>query len=383
MSDATASAQANLPVLEYDLAGRFAQWEALRARMVRAVPAEFTRDEWAYLVTFISRESLQSVFAHTFGLPSSANPPSFFRPRGAVSIWLPNNVSLLGPLVLVLASFTGSPVRVKAGSRSDDLCAAFVQYAIEHLPDGELRDQLRGRVAIDRFDRHDPRNALMAADAAVRIAFGSDAAVSAVLALPHPTNSVGIAFGDHRSEAWVEPASVDDNLVATLIKVFAIYGQAGCTSPRRVVLIDGSRSDCLELCARIAAAWPTVSRHDAPMHVASQNLLHSQLNAADGWEVCIAARHAAVLGVGQISRPEMSGLMSLGIVSGSVDEAIATLPANIQTIGTGLLQPDNLRAKIAPTNVKRLVPLARMHHFGPIWDGQNFFRHLFEEIALS
>lgn len=383
MSEATGTSQPGLLVLDYDLAGRFAQWEALRGKMVRAVPPEFTRDEWAYLVTFISRESLQDVFGRTFGHQAPGITPSFFRPRGTVAIWLPNNVSLLGPLVLVLASFTGAPVRMKAGSRSDDLCAAFVRYAIEHLPDGELRAQLRDRLSIERFDRQDSRNASMAAEAAVRIAFGSDAAVAAVHALPHPIDSVGIAFGDHRSEAWVESEAINDALMVTLIKVFAIYGQAGCTSPRRVVLLDGTRSDCLALRDRMIDAWPAVIRHDVPMHVASQNLLHAQLNAADGWGVRMAARHAAVLGVGPVDRPEMSGLMSLGIVSGSVDEAIATLPANIQTIGTGLLRLDRLRSRMAHTKVKRFVPLARMHHFGPIWDGQNFFRQLFEEVALA
>jgi hypothetical protein len=383
MSEATKKLQHGVLALDYDLEARIAQWESLRGQMIRAVPSEFTRDEWAYLVTFISRDSLRDVFERSLGPPATGVPQSFFRPRGPVAIWLPNNVSLLGPLVLVLASFAGVPLRVKAGSRSDDLCEAFVRYAIEHLGDGELRSHLRDRVTIQRFDRHDPRNAAMAADAAVRIAFGSNAAVAAIHALPHSIDSVGIGFGDHRSEAWVEACALNDSLVTTLAKIFAIYGQAGCTSPRRVVVLEGTRSDCVSLRDRIVELWPSVIRQDVPMHVASQNVLHAQLNAADGWDVRMAPRHAAVLGVGPVARTEMSGLMSLAIVPGSLDEAIATLPPNIQTIGSGLLHPGHLLPRIAHTKVKRFVPLAKMHHFGPIWDGQNFFQNLFEEITLT
>lgn len=382
MSEPITAIQRGALALDYDLENRLIQWDSLRREMVRRVPSEFSRDEWAYLVNFVSRESLGDMLTQTFGPPTGAESRSFFRARGPVAIWLPNNVSLLGPLMLILASFTGTPIRVKAGSHSDDLCAAFVRFAVAHLDDGELRRYLADRVSIDRFDRHDPRNAHMAAESAVRIAFGSDGAVAAIHALPHPPDSIGIGFGDHRSEAWIEVRAADDALLTTLTKVFAIYGQAGCTSPRRVVLLNGTPQDCLAVRDRIVRLWPSVIRRDVPMHLASQNLLHAQLNAADGWDVCPAPRYAAVLGMGPVSKPEMSGLMSLGIVAGSVDEAIAMLPRNIQTIGIGMNDPAILLPRVARTGVKRLVPLARMHHFGPVWDGQNFFRQLFEEVVL-
>jgi hypothetical protein len=315
-------------------------------------------------------------------MEGSDAPKSLVRPRGPVAIWLPSNVSLLGPLVLVLASFAGVPMRVKAGSKSNDLCAAFVEYAISNLGEGELRDYLRDQVKIERFDRHDPRNAEMAAGASVRIAFGSDAAMAAIHALQHPVDSIGISFGDHRSEAWAEADALDDAAVTTLMKVFAIYGQAGCTSPRRVVMLGGSEADCHALRERMLKLWPTTMKTDAPMHIASLNVMHAQLNAASGWDVRLAHRNGAVLGVGPVDKAEMSGLMSLAIVPGSVEEAVAMLPPNIQTIGHLVKDSSKLIKVIGRTKAKRFVPVAQMHHFGPVWDGQNFFRQLFEEVAL-
>lgn len=372
----------SLVALGYDLEARLAQWDALRTKMVRGVPAEFTRDEWAYLVGFVAKEHLYEAFVVSFGMEGSDPAKSLIRPRGPIAIWLPSNVSLLGPLVLTLSSFAGVPMRVKAGSKSNDLCAAFVQFVIDNLGEGELRDYLRDRVKIERFDRNDPRNAEMASNASVRIAFGSDAAMAAIHALPHPADSIGISFGDHRSEAWVEADALDDAAVTTLMKVFAIYGQAGCTSPRRVVMIGGSEADCHALRDRMLKLWPTTMKGDAPMHIASLNIMHAQLNAASGWDVKLTHHNGAVLGVGPVGKAEMSGLMSLAIVPGTVEQAVAMLPPNIQTIGHLVKDSSQLIQVIGRTKAKRFVPVTQMHHFGPVWDGQNFFRQLFEEVAL-
>ncbi len=382
MFDSMTNFNGRLLAADYDLDDRFDQWEALRTIMARRVPPEFTRDEWAYLTTFVAGANLYKCVEMSLGSESSRPPASLLRSRGPIAIWLPSNVSLLGPLVLILASFAGVPMRVKAGSKSNDLCAAFVQFAIDHLGDAELRDYLRYQVKIERFDRHDPRNAEMAANASVRIAFGSDAAMAAIHALPHPVDSIGISFGDHRSEAWVESAALDDAAVTTLMKVFAIYGQAGCTSPRRVVMLGGSEADCHALRDRMLKLWPTTMKMDAPMHIASLNVMHAQLNAASGWDVKLTHRNAAVLGVGPVDKAEMSGLMSLAIVPGTVEQAIEMLPPNIQTIGHHVADASKLLPLIAKTKAKRFVPVAQMHHFGPVWDGQNFFRQLFEEVAL-
>ena len=70
-------------------------------------------------------------FRETFGgQADAAGPPCdrLARPRGPVSIWLPSNVSLLGPLTLVLLSLTGNPLRMKVSLRGNDLTEAFLDF---------------------------------------------------------------------------------------------------------------------------------------------------------------------------------------------------------------------------------------------------------------
>jgi hypothetical protein len=294
-------------------------------------------------------------------------------------------VSLLGPLTLILASLSGAPLRVKVGSNAADLTAAFVDYAIRNLPDGPLVDYLRQQVRIERFDRLDLRNGKMAAEAKVRVVFGSDEAVNAIHSLPHPPDSVAVSFGNHRSEAWVEKEALTDERAMNLIRVFAIYGQAGCTSPRRVVVLGGSSEDARAVRELLVQLWPKAVRADVPMHVAAANIMELQLALAQGWQAAAVPRHGGVVSTGRIGLPEPTGLMSVPIVPASLEEAIASLPSNIQTIGHCLCQPQDRRwlERIARTPAKRFVPIEAMHHFGPVWDGGNYWRQFFEEVSLQ
>jgi hypothetical protein len=375
--------------LPFEIEALLAGWSRLRSVMVRNIPEEaFSRDEWAYLVAFVDSDNLRAAFAQAFDAPASQK--WLWRPRGAVAIWLPSNVSLLGPLALVLTSLSGNPVRLKEGSESQNLTRAFLEFLRRHVKasDGPLYEILHQRITLETFDRHDPRNQEMASEAKVRIVFGSDEAAAAVEALPHPIDSVSFAFSDRRSEAWIEPAGVEDRaLLGQLIKVFAIYGQAGCTSPRRVVIIGGARALAKRLRDQLVALWPEVIQRRPAMHLASANLLGYQLARAEGrFEPALTADRSALLAITDVDSHELAGPLSLALCqANTVEEAAANLPDNIQTLGHAFANVDDERwlRMLARTRVKRLVPIARMHHFGATWDGWAYFRQLFEEIEVA
>ena len=240
-------------LLGHDLDERLDAWHALRGAMARSMPEGFRREEWAYLLTFVDRNSLAGLLERSFGRRVESPGPSprtITRPRGSVAVWLPGNVSLLGPLTLVLLGVVGTPVRMKSSSTADDLCGAFRTWALDRVEDASLRSWLDEQVLIEEFDRSDPRSAEMAATAAVRVVFGSDEAVAAIDALAHPTDSVGVAFADRRSEAWADPAAArSPEVAATLAQVRAVYGAAGCTSPQRLVVVGGTPDDAASMAA--------------------------------------------------------------------------------------------------------------------------------------
>jgi hypothetical protein len=38
---------------------------------------------------------------------------------------------------------------------------------------------------------------------------------------------------------------------------------------------------------------------------------------------------------------------------------------------------------VAASGIKRFVPIGRMHHFGSLWDGEQFWRQCFEEVEFG
>jgi len=199
--------------LPFDLETLIADWAGLSGRMTRDVPTAFTRDEWAHMASFVAADALRGVYTSTFGPiceSGSAMPMDrLLRPRGPIALWLPNNVSLLGPLTLVLASLTGNPLWVKAGSRSDDLCTALLEWVLAHAGDGPLRRWMEKSVQVVQMARDDPRQAEWSKNAAVRIVFGSDAGVGAVASLPARPTAPLFAFVDKRSPAHPDPGVRD------------------------------------------------------------------------------------------------------------------------------------------------------------------------------
>ncbi|HLY19094.1 MAG TPA: acyl-CoA reductase [Bryobacteraceae bacterium] len=371
-----------LPVSPAQLA---AAWSGLRAAMRRAAPAEFSRDEWAYLMAFLDPDNLNAPFMQVFGRPvDTGRPARVARPRGTVAVWLPNNVSLLGPLTFILLTLTGNRILLKGGSRSQDLTGTFLAFARRHLAAGPLRDFLAQQVCLQVFAHGDAREQQMIEEADVRIVFGSSEAAAAIHGAAPALRGTGFSFTERQSQAWIEAGAASDDVLRNLIRVFAIYGQVGCTSPRRVVLLDGTRRQAEDLRSRLIDLWPRVLPMRPPVHVASANTMTSQWAAASGWDVAMAANRHAVIGVGDFSLEVIDAPMFLPISPATVEEAAAQLPPNIQTIGHAFLNPDDPRwlGFAASSHVKRLVPLAHMHHFGPLWDGERFWSQCFEEVEI-
>lgn len=376
--------------LPFVLSEMIEAWSSLRKSMIRSMPEAFTRDEWAYLIQFLDAHHLQQPFTDSFGSKHSEAQGNvhpvrrFFRPRGTIALWLPNNVSLLGPLSLVMLMLTGNPVHAKGGTQSDDLTEPFLAF-IEEYGSTYLRSYLKEYVRYERFSRTDARGTEMALKASTRVVFGSDAAAQAIHALPHPIDSVGFSFADRRSEAWFTLDACTEERLIELLKVFAIYGQAGCTSPARVVLLDASREDALSIREQLCSLWERVIVRTPGMHVASGNVMASQWARAVGWDSALTVQHGAVLSVGSVELEAIDAPMSLPIVYATQEEAIQTMPSNIQTLGLSTQQMDWSRwlPVVSETSIKRLVPVGQMHHFGSIWDGWSYWKQTFEEVDIT
>ena len=131
--------------------------------------------------------------------------------------------------------------------------------------------------------------------------------------------------------------------------------------------------------------WPQILRFRPPVHIASGNTMAAQWASALGWDAVAAINRHAVIGVGDLSLETIDAPMFLPICPATPEEAARQLPGNIQTVGHAFVDPGDPRwlRLAATTSIKRLVPIAGMHHFGPLWDGQRFWSQCFEEIEVQ
>ncbi len=371
--------------LDHELDAWVDGWSALPSLMIRSVHPAFTRDEWAYLISFLQRGNLEQVVAQVLGRRvAPATPQLMLRPRGAISVWLPSNVTLLGPLTLVLASIVGSNITIKTSSSKKSLVSAFTDWVREHSASSFLSQFINECLCIESFDRTDDRNLTMSKEAAVRIAFGSDESICAIESLPHRLGCVDFFFANKQSEAWVEVECVSDSLLTDIVKVLGVYGQAGCTSPRRVMLLGGDHQQAFQLASNLAEHWANVIKAKPEPHIASQNILSQQVAQARGWSARVSKGHGAVFCSGALEAENVTGPYLLTIIPCNPQDAISHLPPNIQTIGHAVRDPSSeswLQA-VASTEIERFVPLSQMHHFTPTWDGYPFVRGLFEDITF-
>ncbi len=356
--------------------------------MLRTVARGFSRDEWAYLAKFLDAHNLDKTIRESFGAPTHhpiGVPLRIYRARGPIAVWLPSNVSLLGPLTLVLLSLTGQRLLLKLGSRNDDLAAAFLDFARNTLGPGVLRSYLEQNVSAESFSRGDAREREMTSVARVRIVFGSDQAALAIHSLPHPVDSIGISFSDRQSEAWLDTRSADDETLKTLLRIFAVYGQAGCTSPKRAVLIGASESERKAVFERLVGLSSSVFNPKPAMNIASDTLMSDQWARALGWRTERTPGNGALLATGDGNLEDFDGIMALKLEARSLEDAFRALPANIQTIGYALANPPDSRwmELLATSSVARFVPIARMHHFSGTWDGEPFWARCFEVMELG
>lgn len=360
-------------------------WQMLRTRMIREQAPEFSRDEWAYLIHFLGADRLDLPWRQSFGTVTdgAARADLIAVPARRIAVWMPNNVSLLGCLTLALISLTGAQVRVKCGSRSADLCTPFAEYARKHLPAGALRRWFEEDLDLRRFEREHPDNIAMAAWADARIFFGGDEGARGVASLPSQIGTPFFAFANRVSEAWITPASARvPETALTLAKVFAIYGQAGCTSPKRAIIVGGDRTDALAFSDALALAWTAVIREPASQAQASEVVMAAQWARAQGLEARTLEGNAATLVLSPVRPSQVFGHLALQVQWGSLYDTLKTGATNLQTVGTSEMGslPAEWRAAVASTSANRLVPLARMHDFSHIWDGQPWWRNLFRII---
>ena len=203
--------------------------------------------------------------------------------------------------------------------------------------------------------------------------------------MPHAPGSRFLGFGNMYSEAWIDRQHLNDATAEQLIRVFAIYGQAGCTSPRRVVILNASHENAMRWSDRLVELWPQIAPAVAAPHTASQNLLFHQLATHAGAHARLTPGNRSIVAVADRSAEIPEGPQTLLLSGATLDEAVRSTPSNLQTLGLAVSAATHqeIVQRATDMHVRRMVPLSQMHHFGSLWDGHLLAATFFDFIETT
>jgi len=259
-----------------------------------------------------------------------------------------------------------------------------LDYLKKHLSAGVLFDYVNDQINVEYFPRDDSRQKDLSMNSDIRIIFGSDESALAIQAIDHKPESLVFSFVDKKSEAWISPGQATDDALKQLLRVFSIYGKAGCTSPAKLVLIDQSTEEAVKLRDRLCKLSEEVLGK-VEMYRASENIMSHQWAMANGWNACLTKDNSACFAVGNMDLPVFQGFYSLPIVTATLTEAQNNLPKNIQTLVAAMddISKNKVLDLAVNSGIKRIVPISQMHYFGGIWDGFDFWSQLFESVEIG
>ena len=126
-------------------------WQRVRFRLIKSSPDFLTRIETAYLATFLASENLSALTTRNY--PEKV----LLAPRNLLAVWLPGNVSVLGPLTFALLTLANCPAWLKTASGSEALTLQFFNFAKTEANDKEL-NWLNSFFRVEAFDRSSPKS---------------------------------------------------------------------------------------------------------------------------------------------------------------------------------------------------------------------------------
>ncbi|MBI2577988.1 MAG: hypothetical protein HYV77_04120 [Candidatus Wildermuthbacteria bacterium] len=194
------------------------------------------------------------------------------QPRGLAVHWLAGNVGVLGIYSVVLALLTKNVSILKASSHSYQelilLLESFFAVQTQDIKGSDLLDALCV-VLVDASDIE--AHTALSASADIRIAWGGEEAVSAIMGLKKNIFAEDIIFGPKYSYALVDRESAKDcaHICRRLAFDVSTFDQYACSSPHTVFVESGGGVDPLAFAEDLARALEMVDKKFLPKQTTS------------------------------------------------------------------------------------------------------------------
>ncbi|MGA7460691.1 MAG: acyl-CoA reductase [Candidatus Korobacteraceae bacterium] len=308
-------------------------------------------------------------------------------PVGVVGHWPAGNIEIQPLLSMTCALLGGNACLARIPTELRDVTSQLIAKLIRSDRQGILTSRIR-LLAFDhaRLDLH--RAMAQSVDGAM--IWGGEEAVSEIRSLPFPSWARLAVFGPRVSVAAMDAASWNDPATReALCRRFARdvwqFDQQACSSPQVLFLEKKNGEPADDFVQALRTAFEAENRAH-PRGVIEGALTSAICQARASW-LLKDERNSAVfpltpawtilVGRGpEMPQPTQGKTLAVLEVPDLL-EALARLDGNVQTLGLAIADPEKetaIASLAASRGIDRIVPLGRMHVFGPPWDGVDLIR---------
>lgn len=336
-----------------------------------------------FLATFLRRSHLEALLAREIPVealdqfaPWGDRSSLRLGPRGVVCHWMAGNVPLLGMFSLAVSMAVGNGNIVRISRRQDD----FLSPLLALLRAGsDIGRQLADETLVVEIDRDDrDSQAGMSAVADVRVVWGGQEAVEAVVSLPHSWDCDTIVLGPRTSLAVIDPAEMTEGHIRRLATDIVYFDQLACSSPQVVFAKGQAGQEPFDrffsgFVSSFSSQALTIQRHTLDEAETYRIVLdrarlalsgaHVQSDRDTQWTVALVQRpDARVAGQNRVIQV---------VPFADVEDVYDFIPKNIQTVVICLNRPDTERFSEAAAlrGACRLPRPGQGNHFETPWDG--------------
>ncbi len=308
-------------------------------------------------------------------------------PVGVVGHWPAGNIEIQPLLSMTCALLGGNACLVRIPTGLRDVTSRLVDKLI--ASDG--KNILTSRIRLLSFDheRLDLHRA-MAQSVDGAMIWGGEEAVSSIRSLPFPPWARLAVFGPRISVAamdsasWSNPATCEA-LCRRIARDVWQFDQQACSSPQVLFLEKNDGVSTREFVQALRSAFEAENRAH-PRETIEGALTSAICQARAAWLLRDESNSAVfpatpdwtiLVGHGpEIPQPTQGKTLTVLEVDDLL-AALARLDGNVQTLGLAIADPEKesaIASLAASRGIDRIVPLGRMHVFGPPWDGVDLIR---------
>ncbi len=308
-------------------------------------------------------------------------------PVGVVGHWPAGNIEIQPLLSMTCALLGGNTCLVRIPKELRHITSRLIDKLVE----SDRTSTVTCRIRLLTFDHARPDlQRAMAQSVDGAMIWGGEEAVSEIRSLPFPPWARLAVFGPRISVAamdvmsWSDPAN-REALCRRIARDVWQFDQQACTSPQVLFLETKRGKSTGDFVQALRSAFEAENRAhpresiegaltSAICQARAAWLLQDETNSAvfptaPDWTILVGHGSA-------IPQPTQGRTLTVLEVE-DLYEALARLDGNVQTLGLAIADPEQeiaIASLAASHGIDRIVPLGRMHVFGPPWDGVDLIR---------